>query len=124
MTAAEFRRIALALDGVGEGAHMGHADFRAGGRIFATLDAEEKLGMVKLTPEQQRDFLRREPEVFFPAAGAWGRGGCTRVRLAAAGAETVGEAMTMAWQSVTALKPNPQRRQSAGKAAKRSTSHP
>jgi hypothetical protein len=43
MTAADFRRIALSLDGVEEGSHMGAADFRVGGKIFATL-AMEKLG--------------------------------------------------------------------------------
>jgi len=38
MKAADFRRIVLGLAGVVEGAHMGHADFRVGGRIFASLD--------------------------------------------------------------------------------------
>jgi len=37
MTAADFRRIALSLDGAEEGSHMGAVDFRVGGRIFATL---------------------------------------------------------------------------------------
>ena len=37
MTPAAFARIALSLDGAGEGAHGGHADFRAGGKVFATL---------------------------------------------------------------------------------------
>ena len=37
MTAREFRRIALSLPQASEAAHMGHPDFRVGGRIFATL---------------------------------------------------------------------------------------
>jgi hypothetical protein len=37
MTPDLFRRIALGLPGAVEGAHMGHPDFRANGRIFATL---------------------------------------------------------------------------------------
>ena len=37
MTARDFRRIALSFDGAEEGSHMGAADFRVGGRIFATL---------------------------------------------------------------------------------------
>src|SRR5688572_27326061 len=40
MTATDFRRIALNLDGAEEGAHMGAADFRVGGRIFATLASQ------------------------------------------------------------------------------------
>ena len=37
VTAREFRRIALSLPQASEAAHMGHPDFRVGGRIFATL---------------------------------------------------------------------------------------
>jgi hypothetical protein len=37
MTVDDFRRIALSLEGAEEGSHMGQPDFRAGGRIFATL---------------------------------------------------------------------------------------
>jgi hypothetical protein len=37
MSWTRFRRAALALPGALEGAHQGHADFRAGKRIFATL---------------------------------------------------------------------------------------
>ncbi len=37
MNAQDFRRLALLLEGAEEGSHMGAADFRVGGRIFATL---------------------------------------------------------------------------------------
>jgi hypothetical protein len=37
MSSNRFRLIALSLPGVVEGSHHGHADFRAGKRIFATL---------------------------------------------------------------------------------------
>jgi hypothetical protein len=79
---------------------MAHPDFRANGRIFATLSADAQWGMVKLTPEQQREFMRAEPDTFVPAKGAWGRGGSTMVRLASADGDTVGEAMTLAWQGI------------------------
>src|SRR3712207_3970758 len=61
MTETQFRRIALALTGAVEGAHMGHPDFRASGRIFATLHGNGKTGMVKLTPEQQNHFVTAHP---------------------------------------------------------------
>ena len=96
MTEDEFRAIALGLTGASEGAHMGHPDFRADGRIFASLRGDGQRGMVKLTPEQQVDFLRRNPDVFAPESGAWGRQGCTAVRLALADEESVGEALTLA----------------------------
>ena len=73
MTGDAFRELALALDGAIEASHMGHPDFRANGRIFATLRADERTGMVKLTPEQQAEFLREHPGCVRrprPAAGA------------------------------------------------------
>ena len=47
MTANQFRRIALGMSGAVEASHMDHPDFRANGRIFATLDHENVRGMVK-----------------------------------------------------------------------------
>ena len=104
MTPQEFRRIALGMQGAFEGAHMGHPDFRANGRIFATIAPDAKWGMVKLSPDQQTEFVRAEPETFVPAAGAWGRSGCTMVQFATADGETIGEAMTLAWQGTVNVK--------------------
>ena len=104
MTAGQFRRIVLGLDGVVEASHMSHPDFRAAnGRIFATLNEDQTRGMASLTPDQQADFIARAPGIFVPAAGAWGRGGSTMIELKRANAEIVGEAVTMAWQRVSAL---------------------
>jgi hypothetical protein len=97
----DFRRIALALDGAVESAHMGHPDFRANGRIFATIQVDPSWGMVKLTPEQQRHFVDEYSNIFKPAAGAWGAGGSTLVHLASVDEETLGEAMTLAWRNAS-----------------------
>jgi hypothetical protein len=121
VTAARFRRIALGLEGVEERAHMGHPDFRVGGRIFATLSADGRKGMVKLTPNQQAARLATAAGTFEPASGAWGRQGCTMVILASADEETVGEAMTDAWRQASAppsrpagsRSPTPRRRRPA-----------
>jgi YjbR protein len=99
VTPNQFRRIALGMNGAVEGSHMAHPDFRANGRIFATIYPDNARGMVKLTPEQQQEFIRASPETFEPASGAWGRQGCTTVKLAAADESTIGEAMTLAWQA-------------------------
>ena len=54
MTADEFRRLALNLPEVVEGSHMGHADFRVGGKVFATLGyPDERYGAIMLTPQDQ-----------------------------------------------------------------------
>jgi hypothetical protein len=100
VTANGFRRIALGMKDAVESAHMGHPDFRVHGRIFATIHADQRAGMVKLTPEQQEDFIRDHPGTFAPEAGAWGRAGCTQVRFDAVNRETLGEALTVAWQNV------------------------
>jgi hypothetical protein len=107
-TAGDFRRLALAMDDAIEGAHMGHPDFRANGRIFATIAPDRQRGMVKLTPEQQQVFVAGNPQTFEPASGAWGRQGCTMVQLASVDEETLGEAMTLAWQNAVAA-PRPSR---------------
>lgn len=99
MNPAEFRRMALDLAGAVESAHMGHPDFRVNNRIFATLHAGEQTGMVKLTPEQQHEFVAGHPKVFAPESGAWGRAGCTRVRLDSVREEVLGEALTLAWRN-------------------------
>jgi hypothetical protein len=104
MTEADFRRIALGMKGAAESSHMDHPDFRANGRIFATLHHDRKWGMVKLTPEQQATFLRDEPAAFKPENGAWGRQGCTGVLLAKVDEDTLGEALTMAWRNVAEKK--------------------
>ena len=114
MTPAAFAKIALSLDGAVEGAHGGHADFRAGGKVFATLGYPNKdWGMVKLNPEQQQMLVAAEPDMFVPVKGAWGLRGATSVRLAEVDARTMCSALTMAWQNVTASKPKKPRRVAA-----------
>ncbi len=115
-TAKDFRRIVLGMDGAIEGAHMGHPDFRVGGRIFASLHHDLKTAMVKLRPDQQDQFVREHSAVFAPESGAWGRQGYTRVRLEAAGEETLGEAVTLAWQNAVA-----QPKAARGKSARSAT---
>jgi hypothetical protein len=114
MTPAAFRRLALSFDGAAEGAHGGHPDFRAGGKVFAMLGYPGRdWAMVKLVPEQQQVLMSAEPEVFVPIKGTWGLRGATSVRLAAADARTMRSALTMAWQNVTAPKPKRARRTAA-----------
>jgi YjbR protein len=100
----DFRRIALGMKDTVESAHMAHPDFRAGGRIFATLHADDRWGMVKLTPEQQQRFVRDNPGVFKPENGAWGREGCTAVRLDSVDDDVLGEALTLAHQNAMTVR--------------------
>ena len=102
MTHDDFRRIALGMKDATESSHMDHPDFRVGNRIFATLRADKErgtIGMVILTPDQQHRFVEEAPKAFVPEKGAWGRQGCTTVRLETVDEELLGEAMTLAWRN-------------------------
>ncbi|MBV9610751.1 MAG: MmcQ/YjbR family DNA-binding protein [Acidobacteria bacterium] len=99
MTPADFRRIALGLQDVEESSHMGAADFRVGGRIFATLAHEKQgYGNLMLTPEVQADFVAELPDVFIPVAGGWGKSGATHVVLAKANQDLLAGALQAAWK--------------------------
>ena len=99
MDTADFRRIALSLEGAEEGAHMGSPDFRVGGRIFATLAAQKQgYGNLLLTPEQQADLVRESPDVFLAIPGGWGKMGATHVRLATVSEDVLEGALRMAWK--------------------------
>jgi hypothetical protein len=99
MTAADFRRIALSFQGAEEGSHMGAADFRVGGRIFATLASERQgYGNLMLDPEQQAAFVGEMPDMFLPVAGGWGRMGATHIRLAKATEDILTGALETAWR--------------------------
>ena len=99
MTAADFRRIALSLEGVEEYSHAGLPAFRVGGRKFASLASQaEGYGNLMLTLEQQAAFVEEAPEIFLPIPGGFGRMGHTHVRLAAASADVLTGALRTAWK--------------------------
>jgi len=105
MTPSAFRKLALSLDGAVESAHGGHPDFRAKGKVFATMGYPDKdWAMVKLTPDQQEILCAAEPVMFRPVRGGWGLRGATNLRLAAADARTVRSALAMAISNATGKK--------------------
>jgi hypothetical protein len=100
MTIEEYRRIALAQLEAVESSHMNHPDFRVGGKIFATIPSLAKEeGMVKLTPDQQKQFVQEYPKIFSAVRGGWGMRGATLVTLAPATKQIVNRAMRTAWRN-------------------------
>lgn len=74
MTPETFRNLALELPGASEGEHMGHADFRVRGKIFATLGFPTlEYAVVLLSPAEQALFVKAAPATFSPVKGGWGR---------------------------------------------------
>jgi hypothetical protein len=100
MTAAAFRKLALAQPQAVEGSHMGHADFRVGGKVFASLGPDEDWAMVKLPPDEQADLIGEGDGPYQPASGAWGARGCTIITLRRAGEAKVRRAIAAAWRNV------------------------
>lgn len=99
---ATFRRLALLLPDVAEGAHHGHPDFRLEGRVFASLQPGETVGMVILPPARQQQLLSGGTAGLRAASGAWGRAGCTLIELAAAPDDLLRALLTDGWQEMTA----------------------
>src|SRR5947207_5720978 len=98
MTAADFRRIALSLEGVEEYPHAGLPAFRVGGRKFASLASQAAgYGNLMLTLGQQAAFVEEAPDIFLPIAGGFGKMGHTHIRLAAASKDVLTGALRAAW---------------------------
>lgn len=97
VSASQFRRIALALDGVTEAPHFDRAAFKVA-RIFATLAADGRSFNLKLEPEEQEFKCMTAPDVFTPVPGGWGRQGWTTVLLARIAVPELKQALEMAWR--------------------------
>src|SRR5882762_7604176 len=99
MTAADFRRVAVTLEGVEEYSHAGLPAFRVGGGKFASLASQAGgFGNLMLTLEQQAAFVEEAPEIFLPIPGGWGKMGHTHIRLAAASEDVLTGALRTAWK--------------------------
>ena len=99
MTAADFQRIALSLDGVEEISHAGLPSFRVAGKRFASLASQaEGYGNLTLSLEQQAAFVEEAPAIFLPIPGGWGRMGHTHIRLAPASEDVLTGALRTAWK--------------------------
>ena len=100
MAAEAFLALALGLPEAALSSHMGNADIRVRGRIFAQPPGASGAAIVKLTPEQQEMLCEAEPSIFSPEDGYWGRAGWTRLTVAAADQATASGALWTAWRNV------------------------
>ncbi|MFF3459168.1 MmcQ/YjbR family DNA-binding protein [Streptomyces sp. NPDC002730] len=84
-TADDVRRLALSLPGAMEKLAWGMPTFRLerGGKIFASLDDDDKAMGVKCPKEDREGLIASEPEKFFIRAGHDDNYAWLRVRLAA-----------------------------------------
>jgi hypothetical protein len=111
MTPAQFTKLALAHPGAEEHSHMGHPDFRlpGKGRIFATVQPEKGLAMVKISREQQAVLVEDDPDTFI-LFGGWSKDGSTGIRLEKADPKLVKSLLAEAFALAQAVKPGKKRR--------------
>jgi hypothetical protein len=101
MDAQAFLALALSLPEAALSSHMGAADIRVRGKIFAQPPARpDGSAILKLTREQQEMMCAAEPELFTPVEAYWGRQGWTRFAVAAADAPAARAALLAAWRNV------------------------
>lgn len=97
-TAAQMRKLALALPEVEEKSHFGKPDFRVKNKIFAGLSADGKQATLKLRSKVQSPLVHGRPETFSFAPGAWGRSGWTYIELARIEREELRTLALEAWR--------------------------
>lgn len=101
VTVKEFRTLALSYSGASESPHFERTSFRVNRKIFATLDEQKKIAVVKLTPVDQSAFCAFDETVISPVHGTWGRQGWTQIDLAKVKKTTLRDAVTTAYTVVT-----------------------
>ena len=72
---------ALAFPLVEELPHFQKRSYRVKKKIFATIDEDKKLLMVKLMKEEQLVFCSSGNKIIYPVKGAWGKQGYTFIEL-------------------------------------------
>jgi hypothetical protein len=101
MTSKAFRNLALSLPEAHEAPHFARASFRVGTKIFATLSANGREGMVRVTPpERLFSLLSGRPDIFFDFGGWTVRHGSLGVRLAKVDKALMRELLVDSWSRV------------------------
>lgn len=112
-TVEEFRRLALAFDGVTETPHGDRTGFRVA-RIFATLAPSGATASLKLSLDEQRLKCAMHPDAFAPVPSRWGAQGWTCVRLDAIAPPTLHGALGLAWRHAHRRRRSAKRRETTG----------
>jgi hypothetical protein len=96
-TAADFRRIALSLDGTTTAPHFDKTAFKVA-RTYATLAPDGRTANLKFAPDEQELKCLVAADAFAAIPNAWGRQGWTTATLAKLSAAELRAALEMAWQ--------------------------
>jgi YjbR len=108
-TAADFRRIALSLEGTTQAPHFDRTAFRVT-RIYATLAPDKRTANIRFMPDEQELKCLVAPDAFAPIPNAWGRQGWTVATLSKLSVAELRAALEMAWQHTLSKKKATKRR--------------
>jgi len=97
-TQTVFRKIALALPEAKEQEFRGRPSFRVGGKMFATLHADEGRAVVKLPLAEQRALVKSHPRKY--SLMPFSYMGFTNVQLRHVNAGEIRELVDHAWRGV------------------------
>ncbi len=98
MTSKQLYELATQLPDVSIKDHFGSDGFSANKRMFLTIWHDKNKANIRLSPENQREFLISDEESFAEIDNAWGRQGWTSVHLKFIDRERAQKALELAWQ--------------------------
>jgi predicted DNA-binding protein (MmcQ/YjbR family) len=98
------RQLALAFDETEEKPHFEKQAFRVRKKIFATLDAQTKTAVLKLSAVDQSVFSNYNRTAIYPVPGGWGKQGWTKVELKKVTKGLFKDALTTAYCTVAPKK--------------------
>lgn len=101
VTPKEVTSWAMKLEDVAQQPHFEKAFFRIRKKIFATLDADKNLMVIKLSEVDQSVFASHDPEIIYPVPNKWGKQGWTCVELEKVKKSICREALKTAYDTVS-----------------------
>ena len=103
-TIEHFSSIATSFPGVSIQPHFEKKSFRAGKKIFATLDEAKHVACLKLSVEEQDVFCAYDKNIIYPVPNKWGKQGWTFINLQAVPEAMLSDALRTAYCSVAPSK--------------------
>ena len=101
MTGKEFTELALSFPGTEQNPHFDRTGFKVTGKkMFTTYLGEDNTCNVFLTPREQAEFCKLDPENIYPVPNKWGAKGATTFELNRVPKEIISEALRSAYREM------------------------
>jgi predicted DNA-binding protein (MmcQ/YjbR family) len=97
MSTKTFKELALALPGAEELPHFEKTSYRVNKKIFATLDVQNSIACLKLSPVDQNVFSGISRQAIYPVPNKWGLRGWTYIELDKVRKNLIMDALTAAY---------------------------